>query len=367
MQSAYIVGAKRSIVSPVNGPLSSLQIHELAAPIINNVIEASGIKSDEVDELIVSNALGAGGNPSRLIALASNLPERVGGLTIDRQCVGGLDAIILGIKLVQAGSANVVVAGGVESFSNRPIRLAQEYDKILVPYDTPEFTPESDQEIHMAEAAFKVAEKFGLTQKDQDAFAINSHANALNSKTYLTNEIVKIGPENISFDPYTRNLSLKLCERAPKLFGSITHANTAISADAASFVVICKNVPEGRKALELVSGATIGANPKLPGIAPIDAIEKTFKCSGLENTNINHVEIMEAYASQAMACLSGSGLANTKTNPKGGALARGHPIGASGAILVTRLFSDLSPGELGIAAIAAAGGIGSSAIFRCLG
>ena len=203
MQSAYIVGAKRSIVSPINGPLSSLQIHELAAPIINNVIEASGIKSDEVDELIVSNALGAGGNPSRLIALASNLPERVGGLTIDRQCVGGLDAIILGIKLVQAGSANVVVAGGVESFSNRPIRLAQEYDKILVPYDTPEFTPDSDQEIHMAEAAFKVAEKFGLTQKDQDAFAINSHANALNSKTYLTNEIVKIGPENISFDPTT--------------------------------------------------------------------------------------------------------------------------------------------------------------------
>ena len=95
MQSAYIVGAKRSIVSPMNGPLSSLKIHELAAPIINNVIKASGINADEVDELIVSNALGAGGNPSRLIALASNLPERVGGLTIDRQCVGGLDAIIL--------------------------------------------------------------------------------------------------------------------------------------------------------------------------------------------------------------------------------------------------------------------------------
>ncbi len=367
MQSAYIVGAKRSIVSPMNGPLSSLKIHELAAPIINNVIKASGINADEVDELIVSNALGAGGNPSRLIALASNLPERVGGLTIDRQCVGGLDAIMLGVKLVQAGSVSVVVAGGVESFSNRPVRLAQEYDKILVPYETPEFTPDSDQEIHMAEAAFKVAEKFGFTQRDQDVFAINSHANAVNSKKDLTDEIVKIGPGNISFDPYPRKLSLKLCERAPKLFGSITHANTAVSADAASFVVICKNVPNGRKALELVSGATIGANPKLPGIAPVDAIEKTFESSGLRKTNINHVEIMEAYASQAMACLSGSGLENIKTNPKGGALARGHPIGASGAILVTRLFSDLSPSELGIAAVAAAGGLGSAAIFRCLG
>tara|TARA_Y100001934_G_C12260397_1_gene729714 strand:- start:100 stop:1203 length:1104 start_codon:yes stop_codon:yes gene_type:complete len=367
MRLAYIVGAKRSIVSPINGPLSSLQIHELAAPVINNVVEASGIKSDEVDELIVSNALGAGGNPSRLIALASNLPERVGGLTIDRQCVGGLDAIMLAIKLVQSGSANVVVAGGVESFSNRPIRLAQEYDKILVPYDTPEFTPDSDQEIHMAEAAFNVAEKFGFTQKDQDSFAINSHANALNSKKYLTKEIVKIEPKNISFDPYARNLSIKLCERAPKLFGSITHANTAISADAASFVVVCKDLPKGRKALELVSGATIGADPRWPGIAPVAAIEKTLNYSGITKTDINHVEVMEAYASQAMACLLASGLSNTKTNPRGGALARGHPIGASGAILVTRLFSDLSPGELGIAAVAAAGGIGSAAIFRCLG
>ena len=165
MQSAYIVGAKRSIVSPVNGPLSSLQIHELAAPIINNVIEASGIKSDEVDELIVSNALGAGGNPSRLIALASNLPERVGGLTIDRQCVGGLDAIILGIRLVQAGSANVVVAGGVESFSNRPIRLAQEYDKILVPYDTPEFTPEPDQKYIWRKQLLKLLRNLGLRRR----------------------------------------------------------------------------------------------------------------------------------------------------------------------------------------------------------
>ena len=132
MQSAYIVGAKRSIVSPINGPLSSLKINELAAPVINNLIETSGIKFDDVDELIVSNALGAGGNPARSIALASKLPERVAGLSIDRQCVGGLDAILLGIKLVQVGSANIVVAGGVESFSNRPIRLAQELSLIHI-------------------------------------------------------------------------------------------------------------------------------------------------------------------------------------------------------------------------------------------
>ncbi len=365
MQSAYIVGAKRSIVSPINGPLSSLKINELASPVINNLIETSGIKFDDVDELIVSNALGAGGNPARSIALASKLPERVAGLSIDRQCVGGLDAILLGIKLVQTGGANIVVAGGVESFSNRPIRLAQEYDKILVPYDAPAFTPNLYQEIQMAEAAFNIAEKFGFTQMDQDMFAINSHVNALNSKKYLIDEIVNIGPENTLFDPYARNLNLKLCERAPKLFGSITYANTAISADAASFVVICRNIIKGRKALKLISGATVGANPKLPGLAPITAIEEVFQAAGLRQKNINQVEVMEAYASQAMACLSESGLENVKTNPKGGALARGHPIGASGTILVTRLFSDLSPGDLGLAAIAAAGGIGSAAIFGC--
>ena len=367
MQSAYIVSAKRSIVSPINGSLSSLPINELAAPVINNAIEASGINADAVDELIVSNALGAGGNPARLIALSSNLPEKVAGLSIDRQCVGGLDAIMLGIKLVQSGSANVIVAGGVESYSNRPIRLAQAYDKILVPYNTPEFTPNSNAEIHLAEAAFIIAEKFGFTQMDQDLFAINSHAKALDSKKSLSDEIVKIAPENFSFDPYARNLSLKLCGRAPKLFGSISHANTAISADAASFVVICKNVAKGEKALKLITGSTVGANPKLPGLAPLDAIKGVFDVSGLNEKDINHVEIMEAYASQAMACIAGSGLENVKTNPKGGALARGHPIGASGAILVTRLFSDLSPGEVGLAAIAAAGGIGSAALFGCIG
>ena len=365
MQSAYIVSARRSVVSPINGSLSLLRINELAAPVINNVIEASGINVDEVDELIVSNALGAGGNPARLIALSSNLPEKVAGLSIDRQCVGGLDAIMLGIKLVQSGNANVVVAGGVESYSNRPIRLAQADDKILVPYNTPEFTPNSKKETHLAEAAFKIAEKFGFTQKDQDMFAINSHAKALAAKKYLSDEIVKIGTEKIFFDPYARNLSLKLCGRAPKLFGSITHANTAISADAASFVVICKKFPKGEKALKLISGTTVGTNPKLPGLAPLDAIQGVFDVSGLNQRDIDQVEIMEAYASQAMACITGSGLENVKINPKGGALARGHPIGASGAILVTRLFSDLSPGDVGLATIAAAGGIGSAALFGC--
>ena len=129
--------------------------------------------------------------------------------------------------------------------------------------------------------------------------------------------------------------------------------------------MICRNIIKGRKALKLISGATVGADPKLPGLAPITAIEEVFQASGLRQKNINQVEVMEAYASQAMACLSESGLGNVKTNPKGGALARGHPIGASGTILVTRLFSDLSPGDLGLATIAAAGGIGSAAIFGC--
>ena len=140
---AKIIAALRSAVVPRAGAFSNLSLQELAAPVIQSVIGKAGVEIDQVDELIVSNALGAGGNPARLCALAAGLPVCVAGLSIDRQCVGGLDAIIRAADMVDAGRARVVVAGGAESYSRRPLRMHSNHGAdIGVAYDRPAFVPE---------------------------------------------------------------------------------------------------------------------------------------------------------------------------------------------------------------------------------
>ena len=142
---AVILSARRSAVVPHGGAFARLQIEALAAPVVQAVLADAGLA--EADELIAANALGAGGNPARRVALAAGLPERVAGLTIDRQCAGGLDAILLAAALVDSGAARVVVAGGVESWSRRPLRLATDPDGgPPLPYDAPPFTPWPDRD-----------------------------------------------------------------------------------------------------------------------------------------------------------------------------------------------------------------------------
>ncbi|MFC6761062.1 beta-ketoacyl synthase N-terminal-like domain-containing protein [Sulfitobacter porphyrae] len=140
--SAWLAAACRSAVAPRDGALSALSLHELGAPVIKAVLAQAGLTAEDVDELIVSNALGAGGNPARVLALAAGLPERVAGLSIDRQCAGGLDAVVLARQMVLAGAADVVVAGGVESYSRRPLRLRRFADgRAPEAYEQAEFTP----------------------------------------------------------------------------------------------------------------------------------------------------------------------------------------------------------------------------------
>lgn len=366
-KSAYILAAKRSAVAPRLGALSGLSLHNLAAPVIQACLAECGLTALDVEEVIVSNALGAGGNPARLIALASGCSASVAGLSIDRQCVGGVDALALAKHMVVSGHAKIVIAGGVESYSQRPIRMAQNADTALLePYDRPPFTPWPDKDPDMAVSASELARKYLISRDMQDAFACDSHAKACAHRDQLSAEIVTVG--SVDADSYSRALSMALCQRAPVIHETITFANSAVAADGAAFcVVVSEDIATAYagKVVEIVDAITLGADPMYPALAPVEAINALLHRQGIDADRITNIEMMEAYAVQAMLCAKLTGLNPASMNVKGGALARGHPIGASGAILAVRLFHDLTEAKhLGLAAIAAAGGLGSALLLR---
>lgn len=348
--SAWIVAGRRTAVMPRGGAFARLSLADMAAPVIAACLADAGIAADAVDEVIVANALGAGGNPARVLALAAGLPERVAGLSIDRQCAGGLDAVLLARALVESGAAEVVVAGGVESYSRRPLRFRTDPDGgAAVAYDRPAFTPWPERDPDMDAAAAALAVRLGIGRAAQDAWAVESHRKALLAQMA---EIVPVAGQDR--DGFAR--VLRSAGRAKVLCGTVTVANAAVAADAAAFVVV---VSARRAAgLRILGGVTLGGRPEEPGLAPVAAIARVLGQAGLRPYQVAMAEVMEAYAVQAMACVQGAGLDPARVNIGGGALARGHPIGASGAILAVRLVHQLRAGQ-GLAAIAAAGGIGT--------
>lgn len=359
---SVIIAAKRTAVCPRGGAFVRLEIEDLAAPVVRALLAAAGISGDQVDELICANALGAGGNPARLVALAAGLPDRVAGLSIDRQCAGGVDAILLARALVDSGAAEVVIAGGVESYSRRPLRFRTDPNGgVAVEYDQARFTPWPVRDPGMVEAAARLAMDRGISRADQDAWAVASHAKA----RVGADEIVPLAGQ--SRDAFTRRLSLQLAARAKVLQGDITAANAAVAADAAAFVLVVSERIAAKLApargLRIIGGVTLGGDPEQPGVAPIAAIKAVLNRAGITPDQLAVSEIMEAYAVQAMACVVGAGLDPARVNIGGGALSRGHPIGASGAILAVRLFYELQAG-VGLAAIASAGGIGTALLVQ---
>jgi len=366
---AHIIAARRSAVVPQGGAFARLSIEDLGAPVLRACLADADIDPAEVDEVIVANALGAGGNPARRIALAAGLPDRVAGLSIDRQCAGGLDAVRLAQALVISGAARLVVAGGVESFSRRPLRWRTDADGgPPVRYDQAPFTPWPDRDPDMGQAAAALADRLGISRGAQEAWAVASHAKALAAD--FSAEIVPLAGQGR--DAFARRLTRAIAARSAVVAGAesggesgaesgaVSVAATAVAADAAAFVIVADR-PTARS-LRLVAAATLGADPMQPGLSPLPAIARVLgQCRG----DLTVAEVMEAYAVQAIACVQGAALDPRIVNLSGGALARGHPIGASGAILAVRLYHQMQGrGGYGLAAIAAAGGVGSALLVE---
>lgn len=367
MTRAFIIAAKRSAVVPRGGAFADCALHDIAAPVLTDCLSAAGIDPAQVDELIAGNALGAGGNPARHVALAAGLPTHVAGLTLDRQCCSGLDALNLADALVRSGRAKVVIAGGIESYSRAPIRHETFADgRPPRAYAQARFTPWPDHDPAMQDAAAHLAHRLGMSRADQDAWAIYSHQKALAAQNRMIQEITPINSQTV--DPFARTLTAAIAARAKPLSGSITAANTSVAADAAAFcLVVSQDIAQTYDGpmVEMITGCTLGDTPDMPGLAPVKAIKRALSHAQISPDQLAVSEIMEAYAVQAMACVRGAGLDETRVNIGGGSLARGHPIGASGAINAVRLFHELTiTGGHGVAAIAAAGGLGTALILR---
>jgi acetyl-CoA C-acetyltransferase len=354
---AFVIAGKRTAVVPRGGAFAALRVEDLAAPVVRALLEAAGVAGDRVDEVIVANAIGPGGNVARRVALVAGLPERVAGLTVDRQCAGGLDAVLLARAMVLAGLAEVVVAGGVESYSQAPERRMP---GAAVPYVQAPFTPWPERDPGMAEAADALGRRLGISRERADRWAVESHAKALRAD--MAGEIVPVA--GVVRDAFVRALTPAVAARAAVVAGDVTAANAAVAADGAAFVlVVSERVAAGAaRAVRIAGGVTRGGVPWEPGLAPVAAIGQALGASGLRAGDLERTEVMEAYAVQAIACVEGAGLDPARVNLGGGALARGHPIGASGAVLAVRMFVGLGQGA-GVAAIASAGGIGTAVVF----
>ncbi|WP_160665955.1 thiolase family protein [Pseudarthrobacter sp. ATCC 49987] len=380
-----IIAALRTPVCRANGVLKTVRAHELLAPVLRRLLSDTNVAPDMVADVVIGNAVGGGGNVARLAALDAGLPVSVPGLTVDRQCGSGLDAIVLASRLVAAGGDGVYLAGGVESISTAPLRAHRSRDGAPEFFARAQFAPGRYGDPDMGAAAENVALEFGVSRDRQDAVALRSHQRALASAAagFFDAEIVALpggsGPDGAitagSDDGPRRGLTAAVLARFPPAFaagGTVTAGNSCFDADGAAAVVITSV----KRARELGAGDgllvrgtdTAGVAPQLLGIGAAVAAERLLERSGVTAAELGLVEFNEAFASQTIACLDQLGIAPERANLDGGALALGHAYGASGAVLITRLLAQArrSPveGQLALALISIAGGMGTAALLE---
>jgi acetyl-CoA C-acetyltransferase len=361
---AFIVAAARTRIAPRGGLHRDCPLSELALPVLQVLAQSLGNcrpKSPRITGVLLGNALAAGGNPARLCALAA-LEDSLPALTVDSQCCSGMDAIHLARHRLLNDEHQVIIAGGVESVSQAPARFRRT-EQGLQAYTQAQFAPWPERDPPVLEAAQTFAEDEGILRSDQEAWAIESHKKAL-----------RFQPDVALRDPFARELSAGRCARMPALVRSnaysITAATVAPDADAAAAVMVVgeRQASEFPWAIEIVATAQAGGAPERPAAAGVLAAKKLLEQLPRRIfSKISVVEIMESFAAQTLHNLRALHLPQEIVNARGGLLAAGHAIGASGAILVGNLalrLLDAPRGAYGLALIPAAGGLGSAILCR---
>jgi acetyl-CoA C-acetyltransferase len=377
---ALIAAWARSAVAPRGGALRTLQPHEIAAPLVPALLARAGLAPQAVDALVLGNALGAGGNPARMAALAAGLPDACAALSVDSQCCAGLDAVALAVGLLASGQAEVVIAGGVEAWSRAPIRQTRPVQPGELPlaYERPAFAPDPARDPDLLQCAADYAQEQGVTRAQQDAYALLSHQRALQAQPFLAEEIVAI--HGLQHDAYPRPLSLPRAARMPLALPSKSDCGVstlAISCKADGAALVLLATPQACRRLGLqpraawLASASLGRDPAMPILAAQAAAELALQRAGLHSAQqLQALELHDAFAVQALSFCQGLGLAPEAINRRGGGLARGHPIAASAAIALVRLLADLwqdeACGARGLAAVAGAGGIGAAVVVQRL-
>ena len=391
--TALIAAWARSAVAPHGGTFNALQPHEIAAPVVRALLARAGISPHAVDAVVLGNALGAGGNPARMVALASGLPERCAAFSVDTQCCAGIDAVSMAVGLLASGQASVVIAGGVEAWTRSPIRQVRPMreGELAVTYEKPAFSPDPARDPDLLMSAAHYAQQHGFSRAQQDAYAVLSHQRAMAHAATLAEEIVPV--HGLQQDAYPRPIDLIRAARMPVAVKQValnldaghlqseqsdcSVSTLAISSKADGVALVLLATPQACKDLGLipqaawVTSASVGVDPITPLIAAEKAALAALRRANLPSMDsLSVIELHDAFAVQGLSFCQALGVDPTSINRRGGGLARGHPIGASGAIALVRLLADLQrdeqAGALGLVAVAGAGGIGAAAIFERL-
>ena len=385
MKEAVIVSAVRTAIGKYSGSLSDYEGYELGGIVVKEAVKRAGIKPEEITEVYMGNAEGAPGDLGRVVALEADLPVSVPGIQFDRQCASGLETICMAAAMIESGHGDIYVAGGAESMTNNPYFMSK--SKRPYSYQYPSFSyvmmsPPKIGNPDMGVTAENVLKDHPLTREAMDEFAAKSHEKALNAieagafKEQIIPIDIRVKKETVSFDtdesPREGTTAEKLSKLRPVFVkdGLVTAGNSCPMNDGAAAVVMMssdKAAELGLKPLLKVKGfASVGLDPHVMGLGPIGAVRKVLEKTGVSLDEVEVIEINEAFASQALACIEELGLDTDRVNPNGGAIALGHALGATGAVLTTKAAYEMQNAErkYAIVTMCVGGGEGSAAIFE---
>ncbi len=385
-RDAVIVSAVRTPIGRQGSALATIPAHVFGAEVIKEAIKRAGVDPQVIDDVILGNVLSGGGNIARLTALQTGLSTDLPGLTIDRQCGSGINAVNLAAQAINAGNGDVYVAGGTESMSRAPY-LLERAEKAYSP-SPPKFrkSPLSPEEIGdppMGITAENLVEKYKIGREEQDEFALRSQqrmAKAMEEGRFdeqivpITVPVRKGEPILFEKDEHPRPGTTKegLAKLRPAFLqgGTVTAGNSSGLNDAASALVITsreKAEELGVTPLAVVRGSAVaGVDPNIMGIGPVPATKKVMEKTGLSLHDMDIIEINEAFAAQVLACNRDLEMDPEKVNVNGGAISHGHPLGATGAILVTKAAYELkrSNGRFALVTACIGGGQGIATIIE---
>jgi acetyl-CoA C-acetyltransferase len=384
MEDIFIVGASRTAIGKFGGTLGKTPASDLGAIVIKDVLKRSGVSPDQVSEVILGQVLtaGIGQNGARQAAMKAGIPYMVPAMTINKVCGSGLQAAMLGAQAIANGDADVIVAGGQESMSLSPHAMMGSRDGYrmgdakLVDTMIVDGLWDVFNQYHMGVTAENVAKEYAVTREEQDEFAVKSQnkAEAAQKAGKFADEIVTVeiasrkGAVMFKDDEYVRHgatlEAMKALKPAFDKNGSVTAGNASGLNDGAAAVVLCnsRKVKElGLKPIARIKAfASAGVDPKYMGMGPVPASKRCLSRAGWEPKDLDLMEINEAFAAQAIAVNRQMGWDTSKVNVNGGAIALGHPIGASGCrVLVTLLHEMQKRGaKKGLASLCIGGGMG---------
>ena len=382
-KNIVITSASRTAIGTFRGSLKNMQAHELGSFVAKDVLKKSNLQSDDIDELIMGQVLtgGAGQNPARQAAINIGLPVEKTAYVINQVCGSGLRSVVAGYQAIMSNDSNIVIAGGQESMTNAPhavnFRGGQKLkESNLVDTMIKDGLWDAFNGYHMGVTAENVAAKWQITRKDQDEFALSSQNKAEKAqkegkfKTEIVPVILKSKKKINKFEIDEHPRAGMTMERLTKLKptfknnGTVTPGNASGINDGAAAVVLMSEKEANRRNLKvlakIVSWATCGVDPSLMGSGPIPASKKALEKAGWKISDLDLIESNEAFAAQSLAVIKDLGIPKEKANVNGGAIALGHPIGASGTRVLVTLLHEMNKrnSKKGLATLCIGGGMG---------